>query len=292
VPFAAGGATDALARLIANAMSRDLGQRIVVENVGGAGGAIGSVRAAKAPPDGYTLLIGHAGTHAASVGFYKNPPYDPVNDYETIGEIGDAPQILIVNKDFPVKTLKEFADYVKANQQKLNFGTAGIGSAAHLGGAMLNTMLGVSVSAGGYKGLGAAYTDLIGGRIDYMVDVSTSVLPHIKGGTVRPIAIMRSNRIAALPDVPAATESGIPGLDFSVWNVLLAPKSTPRPIVDRLNGALRSALKEKDVQARLAEWAIELPDADRMTPEGARAHMKAEVAKWLPIVKSLGVTLD
>jgi tripartite-type tricarboxylate transporter receptor subunit TctC len=292
VPFAAGGATDALARLISDAMSRDLGQRIMVENIGGAGGTIGSVRAAKAAPDGYTLLLGHAGTHAASVGFYKNLPYDPVNDYETIGEIGDAPQILIVNRSLSIESLKEFAEYVKINQQKLSFGTAGVGSASYLGGAMLNAILAVNVPAVSYRGLGAAYTDLIGGRIDYMVDVSTSVLPQVRGGTVRPIAVMRSNRIAALPDLPASPESSIPGLDFSVWNVLLAPRLTPAPLIDRLNGALRTALKDEQVQARLSEWGIELPDESRMTPEGARAHMKGEIRKWLPIVRSLGVTLD
>ena len=292
VPFAAGGATDALARLIAGAMSRDLDQQIVIENVSGAGGTVGSKRVAKATPDGYTLLLGHAGTHAASLGLYKKLPYDPIDDYETIGEVGDAPQILIVNKTLPVKNLKEFAEYVKANHHKLSFGTAGVGSASYLGGVMLNVILGTNATPVSYRGLGTAYTDLLAGRIDYMVDVSTSVLPQIQGGTVTPIAVMRSNRIAALPDLPASPESGIAGLDFSVWNVLLAPKGTRSPVIDRLNGALRAALRDEVVRAHLSELAIELPDDSRMTSDGARGHIKAEIRKWLPIVKSLGVTLD
>jgi tripartite-type tricarboxylate transporter receptor subunit TctC len=292
VPFAAGGATDALARLIAEPMSRDLGHQVVIENVAGAGGTVGSARAAKANPDGYTILLGHAGTHAASVGFYKKLPYDPVEDYEQIGEAGDAPQILIVNKELPVKDLKEFAAYVEQNQDQVSFGTAGVGSAAHLGGMMLNAKLGTNVKAVSYRGLGTAMTDLIAGRISYMVDVSTSALPQIQGGTVRPIAVMRSTRIAALPDLPASPESGIPGLDFSVWNVLLAPKGTPRPIVERLNAALRKATSDEKVRSRYKDLAIELPDEVRMTPEGARSHMKAEVEKWLPIVRATGLTLD
>ena len=292
VPFAAGGPTDGLARLVAQAMSSDLGQQIVVENVGGAGGTIGSARAAKATPDGYTLLFGHAGTHAASVGLYKKLPYDPVNDYEHIGEAGDAPQILIVKKDLPVSNLKEFVDYVKANQDKMNFGTAGVGSASHLGGVMLNVALGTNVKAVNYRGAGPAMNDLLAGTLDYMIDVSTTALPQIQGGTVKPIAVMRTKRISALPDLAASPEGGVAGLDFSVWNVIMAPKGTPRPIVDRLNLALRNGLKDEKVRARLTELAIELPDEARLSPEGAKAHVKAEIEKWVPALKSAGVSLD
>jgi tripartite-type tricarboxylate transporter receptor subunit TctC len=292
VPFAAGGPTDGLARLVAQAMSSDLGQQIVVENVGGAGGTVGSARAAKATPDGYTLLFGHAGTHAASVGLYKKLPYDPVNDYEHIGEAGDAPQILIVKKDLPVSNMKEFVDYVKANQDKMNFGTAGVGSASHLGGVMLNVALGTNVKAVNYRGAGPAMNDMLAGTLDYMIDVSTTALPQIQGGTVKPIAVMRTKRISALPDLPASPEGGVAGLDFSVWNVIMAPKGTPRPIVDRLNLALRNSLKDEKVRARLSELAIELPDEARLSPEGAKAHVKAEIEKWVPALKSAGVSLD
>ena len=286
VPFAAGGATDALGRILAEAMSRNLGQSIVIENVAGAGGTVGSARVATAVPDGYTILLGHAGTHSASVGFYKDLKYDPVNGYEHIGQAGDAPQILIVNKDLPVRDLKEFAAYVKANQSTLNFGTAGVGSASHLGGMLLNSRLGTNVTAVSYRGLGAAMTDLIAGRINYIVDVTSSALPQVKGGTVRAIAVMRSTRIEALPDLPASPESGIAGLDFSVWNVILAPKGTPKTIVERLNGSLRAALADEKLRARLNELAIVLPDQARMTPEGSRAHVKSEIERWVPIINA------
>lgn len=292
VPFAAGGPTDALARLVAESMGRDLGQQMIVENAGGAGGTIGSARVARATPDGYSLLFGHAGTHAASVGLYRKLPYDPVNDYEHIGEVGDAPQILVVKKTLPVKTLKEFIDYTKANQKTMNFGTAGVGSAAYLGGVMLNSMLGTDVTPVHYRGAGPAMADVMAGQLDYMVDVSTTALPQIQGGTVHPIAVLRSTRISALPDLPATPEAGLPGVDFSVWNVVMAPKGTPEPIVDRLNQALRRTLADATVRERLKQYAIELPDEKRMTPEGTRAHIQAEIEKWLPIIKATGVSLD
>ncbi|MEW6254907.1 MAG: tripartite tricarboxylate transporter substrate-binding protein [Pseudomonadota bacterium] len=292
VPFAAGGPTDAIARLIAKGMSENLKQTIVIENVGGAGGTTGSARAAKAKPDGYTLLIGHAGTHAASVGLYTKLPYDPVTSYEFIGEMGDAPQILVVNKDLPITDLKSFIAYVKAKDTQLNFGTAGVGSASYLGGVMLNSALGTNVPPVHYRGAGPAMNDVIGGQIQYMVDVSTTALPQIRGNTVRPITVLRSQRIASLPDLPATPEEGMPGLDFSVWNVLLAPAGTPRPIIDRLNVALRAALADPTLAARLAELGIELPDEARRSPEGARAHVAAEIQKWVPVVKATGVTLD
>lgn len=292
VPFAAGGPTDAIARLVAKGMSENLKQTIVIENIGGAGGTLGSARAAKSKPDGYTLLIGHAGTHAASVGLYTKLPYDPVASYEFIGEMGDAPQILVVNKALPVTDLKGFIAYVKAKNKELNFGTAGVGSASYLGGVMLNSALGTDVQPVHYRGAGPAMNDVIGGQIQYMVDVSTTALPQIRGNTVRAITVLRSTRIAALPDVPATPEEGMPGLDFSVWNVLLAPAGTPRPIIDRLNVALRETLKDPALIDRLAELGIELPDDARRTPEGARAHVAAEIQKWVPVVKATGVTLD
>ena len=292
VPFAAGGPTDGLARLVADAMSRDLGQQIVIENIGGAGGTIGSTRGARAAPDGYTLLLGHAGTHAASAGLYKQLPYDPVNDFEHIGEIGDAPQILIVKKSLPVNSLRDFVDYVKANDSRMNFGTAGVGSASHLGGIMLNVALGTNVSAVNYRGAGPAMNDLLAGTLDYMIDVSTTALPQIRGGTVKALAVMSSNRIASLPNVPASPEGGVKGLDFSVWNVVMAPKGTPRPIVDRLNKALRKSLDEETVRARLRELGLELPDETRRSPEGARAHVQAEIQRWVPVLRSVGVSID
>jgi tripartite-type tricarboxylate transporter receptor subunit TctC len=288
VPFPPGGPTDVIARLYADTMSRDLGQSIVVENVGGAGGTIGSARVARASPDGYTLLIGHTGTHAANGAFYSKLPYDPVNDYEYIGSVGDAPQILIAKKGAP-KNPKDFAEHVKADQAKMNFGTAGIGSASHLGGAMLNFALGTHVQAVHYRGIAPAMNDLVAGQMDYMVDMSTTSIPQIQGGNVVPIAIMRSKRLSVLPDIPTSFESGVANLDIVIWNVLMAPKKTPRPIIDRLNSALRKAAAESDVRARLAALAVEIPDDNRMSPEGAQAFVNAEVEKWVPALKKAGI---
>ena len=240
VPFPAGGPTDVIARLYADAMSRNLGQPFLVENVGGGGGTIGSGRAAKAAPDGYTLLVGHAGTHAANGAFYAKLPYDPVNGYEYVGSLGDAPQILIGKKGGPTN-LKDFTAHVKANQAKMNFGTAGVGSASHLGGAMLNVALGMQVQAVHYRGVAPAMNDLVARQIDYMVDMSTTSIPQIQGGNVVPIAVMRSQRLSIIPEVPTSFETGITNLNLSIWNVLMAPKSTPRPVIDRLNIALRKA---------------------------------------------------
>ena len=288
VPFAAGGPTDVIARFYADAMSRNLGQTIVIENVAGAGGTVGSVRAAKATPDGYTLLVGHAGTHAANGAFYSKLPYDPVNDFEFIGSMGDAPQILVAKKGLP-NHLADFAEYVRTNQAKMNFGTAGVGSAAHLGGAMFNFALGTHVQPIHYRGVAPAMNDIIAGQIDYMIDMSTTSVPQIQGGSVIPVAVMRSTRLAVLPNLPASIESGIPNLNFIIWNVLMAPKNTPRPIIDNLNNSLRKAAADPALRAKLAALAVDMPDDDRMSPEGTRAFVKSEVERWVPALKKAGI---
>jgi tripartite-type tricarboxylate transporter receptor subunit TctC len=289
VPFAAGGPTDVIARLYADAMSRNLGQPMVIENVAGAGGTVGSVRAAKATPDGYTLLVGHAGTHAANGAFYTKLPYDPVNDFEYIGSMGDAPQILVAKKGLP-NNLKDFAGYVRTNQAKMNFGTAGVGSAAHLGGAMFNFALGTNVQPIHYRGVAPAMNDILAGQIDYMIDMSTTSVPQIQGGSVVPIAVMRSTRLAILPDLPASIESGIPNLSFVIWNALMAPKNAPRPVIDTLNGSLRKAAADPALRSKLAAVAVEMPGDDRMSPEGTRAFVKSEVERWVPALKKAGIT--
>jgi tripartite-type tricarboxylate transporter receptor subunit TctC len=288
VPFPPGGPTDVIARFYADTMAPELGQSIIVENVAGAGGTIGSARVARASPDGYTLLIGHTGTHAANGAFYSKLPYDPINDYEYIGSMGDAPQILIAKKGAP-NNPKDFAEHVRADQAKMNVGTAGIGSASHLGCAMLNFALGTQVQAVHYRGVAPAMNDLIAGQIDYMVDMSTTSIPQIQGGNVVPIVIMRSKRLSALPDIPTSFESGVANLDIAIWNVLMAPRKTPRPIIDRLNGALRKAAATSEVKTRLAALAVEIPDDDRMSPEGAQAFVNSEVKRWVPALKKAGI---
>lgn len=289
VPFAAGGPTDVIARFYANAMMRNLGQPMIVEDVAGAGGTVGSVRAAKASPDGYTLLVGHAGTHAANGAFYSKLPYDPVNDFEYIGSLGDAPQILVAKKGLP-GNLKDFAEYVRTNQAKMNYGTAGVGSAAHLGGAMFNFALGTNVQPVHYRGVAPAMNDIIAGQIDYMIDMSTTSVPQIQGGSVVPVAVMRPTRLAILPDLPASIESGIPNLNFVIWNVLMAPKGTPRPIIETLNVSLRKVAADPVLRAKLAAVAVDMPGDDRMSPEGTRAFVKSEVERWVPALRKAGIT--
>jgi len=290
IPFAAGGPSDVLGRHVVDAMSKNLGQRIVVENVGGAGGTIGSTRAARAAPDGYTILLGHTGTHAANVGLYKKLPYDAVKDFEAIGSVGDQPQFLVVKKSLPIHNFKEFADYLKANPA--TYGTAGVGSATHLGGLLVNAALGTHATPVAYKSSGPAMTDLIAGHIDFLIDVSSTALPQIRGGTVTPVAVLRAARVPSMPNVASANDLGLPSLDSSIWTVFLAPAGTPKPIIDKLNQSLRTALEDPDVKAKLVQLGVEPPEAERMSPDGTRAYVASEIKRWLPIIQKAGVSLD
>jgi tripartite-type tricarboxylate transporter receptor subunit TctC len=292
VPFAAGGPTDGLARIVAQSLTQKLGQQVLIENVPGAGGTIGSGRVARADADGYTLLVGHAGTLAANVGLYKKLPYSSVDDFEPIGFMGDVPQILLVEKDLPVQTAAEFFAYAKEHQDEINCGTAGVGSAAHLGGLLLNAALGTKMELVSYKGAGPAMNDLMGGQIDCMVDVTTTAVPQIKAGTVRPLAVLRAQRIAVVPDVPTTAEVGLQNMEANIWNVLLAPKGTPQPVLDRLATALRATMQNPAVQERLAQLGVELPSQTQATPAEIRAYIQAEVDRWLPVIKAAGVSAD
>ena len=292
VPFAAGGPTDALARIIAQGLTEKLGQQVLVENLPGAGGTIGSGKAARAEADGYTLLVGHAGTLAANVSLYKKLPYDVVEDFEPIGYMGDVPQILIVNKDFPAQTAAEFYAHVKEHDAELTAGTAGIGSASHLGGLLLNSALGTQVELVGYKGVGPAMNDLVGGHINFMIDVSTTALPQITAGTVRPLAVLRHERIAALPDVPTMAETGLKNMEATIWNLLLVPAGTPQPVLDRLSGALREVTQDPGVQAKLAPLGVVPPSAEKTSAPEIEAFVKAETDRWRQVIEAAGVSAD
>jgi tripartite-type tricarboxylate transporter receptor subunit TctC len=292
VPFAAGGPTDAVARMYAEFMSRDLGQTFVIENAAGAGGTTGSTRAARATPDGYTIQIGQAGTHVSSVGLYRNLRYNPITDYEHLGLLGDLPQVLIVKSAMPVRDFPGFVEHVRANEAKLNAGTAGPGSSSHMGAAMLNVRLGTKVNIVAYRGTGPAMNDLIAGQIDYMVEVSLTALPQIQAGTVKALAVFRSARIATLPDVPSTNEFGVEGLDFPVWLGFLAPKGTPRPIVEKLNASIRKATKDPALRERVAPLGLEMPDDAMNTPDGFRAFIQKEIDRWVPLIRQAGLTLD
>lgn len=293
VPFAAGGPTDVLARVVAERMARDLAQPVVIENTPGAGGTVGNARAARAKPDGYTVLVGNVGTLAASNSFYRKLPYDMNRDFVGIASIGDAPQIVSARKDFPASGLDALHDYVKPQEAKVTFGAAGVGSGSYLGGVLLNNALGLNVQAINYRGAGQALTDVIAGHVDYMVDSSTTSVGYVQSGKVKGVAVLRPTRIKALPNVPAAGESSrFKHLNYDIWNMLVAPAGTPAEIVERLNRAARTALRDPDVLARLATSGIEVPSAEHQDAEGATRLLRAEIQRWRPLVQGLGVTLD
>jgi tripartite-type tricarboxylate transporter receptor subunit TctC len=290
VPFAAGGPTDVMARVVAESLSKVIGQPVIVENTPGAGGTVGGTRASRAPGDGYTMLIGNGGTLAVNATLYKNLSYDVLKDFIPIASIGDAPQIISARKDFPAIGLDEFAAYLKQNASRLNFGTAGVGSGTWLGGQLINVRLGVKVNGVNYRGAGQAVNDVMAGHIDYMVESTTTAVKYVKSGLVKGVVVLRPKRIAALPDVPSAGESGFPDLLYDIWNMILVPKGTPPEVVKKLNQSLVLALQTPELRARFEAAGIEDPAPDQKTPEGARALLTSEVARWRPVIIDLGAT--
>lgn len=291
VPFAAGGPTDTVARLIAQPMSKTLGQTIIIENVGGAGGTIAAARVARANPDGYTIFLHHIG-HATSATLYKNLTYNVLDDFETIGLVTPVPMTLIAKKDFPAKDIKEFISYVKANKDKITYGNAGVGAASHLCGMLFMSAIDTQFTTVSYKGTGPAMNDLLGGVFDFMCDQTTNTTGQIQGGKVKAYAVTSKTRVPSLKDLPTLNESGLKNFEVSVWHGLYAPKGTPKPIVEKISAALRVALQDESVKQRFAELGTEPEPADRATPAAHRAHLKAEVAKWAPIIKKAGVYAD
>ncbi len=289
VPFAAGGPTDALARVLTARMGEALGQTMIVENVGGAGGTIGVNKAAKATPDGYTILFTHMGTLAVNIALYKTLPYDSQKDLEPVGLGGTNPMVLVAKKDLPAKDFKEFEAFVKANQKKAQYGMAGIGAASHLGGLMLNNMMKVDVLEIPYKGTGPALNDLVSGQFDYMVDQAVNVLPQIKAGTIKALGVSTLKRLPQLPDVPTIDEAGLKGYEVTIWNGFFVAKGTPKNVIDTLNKALVTALGDEKVRARLIDQAVDLPEPKDATPEALRAQLKASIDKWVPAIKAAGV---
>lgn len=271
VPFAAGGPTDVVARIAAAGLSTRLGQQVIVENMGGAGGTIGAMRVARAAPDGYTMVLGQTGTHAFAAALYSKLPYDPLKDFEPIGNIANAPQVILTKKPGPANTLKDLAAFVKANDSKLNVGHAGAGSTSHVACLLFNSQIGANPNYVPYRGTSPALNDLIGGQIDYMCDQITNISGQAKGGAVQAIAIFGPKRSPVLPDVPTAAESGMAELNAVIWNGLFFPKATPHPIVDRMNEALAKTLDDPTTQQRLADLGADVPAPD----ERARALSKS-----------------
>jgi tripartite-type tricarboxylate transporter receptor subunit TctC len=290
VPFAAGGPSDIIARIIAEHWSRTLGQQFVIENVTGAGGTVGVTRVMRAPPDGYTLLLGNLGTQAASVGLYPNLAYDPRTDFEFIINAAATPMLVVAKKDLPVKDFREFIAYVKANDAKLNYGTGGVGATSHLTCLYLDYLLGTKVTHVPYRGSGPALQALIGGQIDYVCDQTVGIVPSIQGGLVKGMVVATPERSPVLPDVPTSTEQGLPKFLATGWNLVLAPKGTPKAIVDQLNAAGMAALKDDLVRKRLLELGAVLPSAAEQTRASAAALVRSEVDKWVPVIKTAGVT--
>jgi len=288
VPFAAGGPTDVLARVVGENLAKVLKQTVIVENTPGAGGTVGNTRASRAPNDGYTILIGNNGTLAVSATLYQNLSYDVLKDFVPLASIGDAPQIVSARKDFPAMGLDQFAAYLKKNESKLNFGAAGVGSGSWLGGQLINIGLGVKVNAVNYRGAGQAVNDVMAGHLDYMVESTTTAVRYVNSGMVKGVVVLRPNRIKALPDVPSAGESGFPDLQFDIWNMVLVPKGTPAPIVAQLSEAFRQAIASPEVQAKYEASGIEMPSAEQQTAAGAKALLNKEVARWRPVIIELG----
>lgn len=292
VPFSAGGTTDIIGRIMADDMSRTLGQQIVVENAPGAGGTVGVTRVQKSTPDGYTILMGNLGTQAASVGLYPKLAYDPRTDFEPIMNAAATPMLVVGKKDLPVKDFREFVAYLKANAAKLNYGTGGVGSTSHLTCLYLDSLLDVKPQHVPFRGSGPALNALLAGQIDYVCDQTVAVVPQVQGGEVKGLVVAVEKRLAVIPDVPTSAEQGLPGFQATGWNAMFAPKGTPKPIVARLNEAARAALANETVRSRLLGLGAELPDAAGQTPEALGELVRTEIDKWVPVIRKAGVTVQ
>lgn len=290
VPFAAGGPTDVIARITADYFSKALGQQFIVENVAGAGGTTGTTRTAQATPDGYTIMMGHMGTHGAAPTLYPNLKYDPTKDFEPIGLVAGTPIIIVARKDFPAKDLKEFIARAKDTSVKTSQAHAGVGSVSHSTCTMLSFQLGVKHTVVAYRGTGPALNDLVGGQVDYMCDQIVNLVEQIKGGAIKAYAIATPERSPALPDVPTTKEAGLPDYQVSAWNALFAPKGTPKEIVAKLNETYVKALDDEATRKRLLELGSVIPDKAGRTPGALADLVKSEVARWNPILKGQGGT--
>jgi tripartite-type tricarboxylate transporter receptor subunit TctC len=291
VPFAAGGPTDVVARLVGDHMSRTLGQTLVVENIGGAGGTLGMTRAAQAQPDGYTIAVGNMGTQSAAPALYPNLKYDPVKSFAQVGIVNHTPQSIVAKKETPAKTLKEFIDYLKANHTKLAYGHAGVGSISHVSGLVFNAKFGFTPNLVPYRGTAPAIRDLVGGQIDYMVDQSLNVIPQIQAGTIKIYAVAAPERLLSLPDVPTTGEAGI-DFNFSAWNAMVAPKDTPKEIVAMLADALSKALDDPSIQKRYIELGSSAPKGADRGPTGLQSLVESEVTRITPVIKAAGVSTN
>jgi tripartite-type tricarboxylate transporter receptor subunit TctC len=291
IPFAAGGPTDTVGRLIAQSMGAELGQTVVVENVAGAGGSLGAQRVAQARPDGYTILLHHIGMSTIPT-LYRRLAYDPINGFETVGLVTEVPMTLVARRNFPANNLAELVQVVRRERERLNYANAGIGAASHLCGLLFQKALDTPFTTVPYRGTGPAMNDLVAGTVDLMCDQTTNTTEQIRAGTIRGFAVTTSERVAALPDLPTAAEAGLPGFEVSVWHGLYTPRNTPRPIVERLNRALVHALRDETIGRRFADLGTAPIPVARATPEAHRTFWQADIAKWRPLIQAAGQFAD
>ena len=292
VPFAPGGTTDVVARIVGEHLSRTLGQPFVIENVAGAGGTIGTTRTMRASPDGYTIQIGQMGTHAASVALYPNLAYRPDVDFEPIGMVAGLPIVITAKKEFPANDLKEFMLYVKANADQVNVAHAGVGSITHTTCLLLNSLLGVKPTFVPFTGAAPAMNALLGGQVDYMCNAIPDAVQQVQSGAAKGYAISTADRSPALPNVPTAKEAGLPEFQASAWNALFAPKGTPKPVLDKLSNSLDKALDDENVRKRLLDLGCDIPDKTKRGPGPLAALVKSEIAKWTPIINSANIKVE
>jgi len=292
IPFAAGGPTDILGRLIAQSIGPMLGQQVVVEDVTGAGGTIGAARVARADPDGYTMVMGNLGTHAASLGIYQKLAYDPRTDFEPVILVASTPMVLVTRKTLPVHNLDEAIAYAKANKGKTTMGSAGIGSISHLTLLLFNHLTGAGVTHVPYRGLSEASNDLLGGQIDMLFDQVVTATPHILNDSENAIVVTIPQRAPSIPEVPSSKESGLPQLQTVAWTALFMPKRTPAAVIARVNGAVTKAMDDPAIQKRLGEIGADIPPPDQRSPEALRQLVNSEIDKWVPLIKEAGIAAD
>jgi len=291
MPYAPGGPGDVITRITAQGINKVLGGQFIVENLGGAGGTIGTAKVAAAAPDGHSLLVMHFG-HAANTALYPHLRYDGVKDFEPIGIIAESPMAIVARKDFPAKDFKEFVAYVQAHKDKLTYGFAGVGSASHLCGLLFFNAIGATVTGVPYKGTGPALADLMGGQFDFMCDQTLNVGQAAKAGAIKAYAVTTRERLATFPEWPTAAEAGLPGFEITVWFGMWAPKGTPQPTITELSQALQHAIGDPEVKARFAGSGAQTVSRDRATPAALRAFLRSELDKWVPIIKKAGVTAE
>ena len=288
VPYPPGGSTDVLGRILAQSMSKDLGQAVIIENTGGAGGTIGAAKVAKASPDGYTLLF-HNMAQASAPALYTKLPYDPATDFSPIGMVTEVPMVLVARKDFPAESLQGFIDYVRANPDKVNFANAGIGATSNLCEVLMKSTLGASWLSVSYKGTGPALNDLLAGQVDVICDQPASTLQHIRAGSIKALAVANKDRISSLPTTPTFSQSGMPGFQLSVWHALYAPKDTPKAVIDRLTKALNNALKDPNLVRRFGEMDASVATPAVANPGYASKFLLTDIERWKVAMKNAGV---